>query len=1165
MTRTPQGKYPDNVGRGGEPKKSSFRPWIPTLLIAVILVIAACGYAAVRYWEPRARDALRDSLRKETGRTVIVEGFRLSLPISIDRIEIGGDDFVDSQPILVMRRLTVWPDVSSLFRFQPRAGLVAAESAVLRLKQRGSEWNTRGLFTGPPAEQPPILTFALPNTLLILDARDRHLERVLRVNIDCTSHGAFTLFFHGVEAHGRLNYTGYGPNAHYRLDVAMEDIPILDQRERFSVLADYVVDSQIVDFAINGRFLEKSVRLAGRVRFDTAHIRTDSGLWTWGAQSGRVLVTYNDLAGQKLEVQCVGRITAEAKKISSQFTSGTLNVDRMELTGPLPGPWQVTATVSGDGLNTAGTVDMAGGSVDATLTLDVGSNRLVRLVKTNARLKFAHARTTDLEVRSGEFTLQATPRQIEVSGRANTLGGAITVRNVLVGLDPDYQPTSVRGHMVLNSINPSEISGRAGNVVLTEITGDYEIAASRGQSGWRLERTVGHTDRAAGNYSGAPFVVSQAQITANGHPTAPGSSLSFDGHVSIFGGSGQLSASLAGGELVDAQIDIHDLDLAAANRVFHNPKLEAIAEHVDKVSMAGRLRFVAGDKGDRDGFMEFEGGVNADGLEISVEPNEAFADTSAFSIAPEVASETASEGAPKVAAPARRRSTARRSRARRVQKSIHANEDAQGGGGAEGGENPGAARLDPSLTTAMDIVSSFRLDGLPVRIRTRGRIRIGGSGETIRASGLELTIDTDRTIIQIPEATFLGNGYDAQLKIIRLDAEHLKTAAHHMAPNPYTDSLPIQGALSGNVHVVRTDEVTFASLDVLGDLLLRDSPFQFRAVGDVTNQSPAPALIVTIDTVTIDALHQTLADLDTRVDRHLMHWSGIAGATLTMTQSWDSLVIEGITHFHNASVDFPADSIVVKGINGELPFRLRKGQLQRLEAQESRPISFARLRYKDLWVDSIAARARFNERALTLDSMTFVLAHGRGEGAFGMNFPNWSSPMVAFFGRIKGSDLGILYDQMQPFNGRLGGKADATIQIKLDMSRTEKLQYLEVNSFVDSGIVGSELLKGILASMEQSMIKDALLSLLEWHFDTATVRMTFRPDIFSGDTITRLGASKGEIVVEIKVTGNVYPFKNARILYISTPFAWFPVKVNLVIENLPLNLLTSRTGRRTGP
>lgn len=1140
-----------------------FRPWIPALLVGLIAATAIAVYAGLVYLEPRLLETATAALRNTSGRDVVVEGFRLSLPVRIDRVAIAGDGEIDTRPLLELRGVSAWPDIASLLRFTPRVGLLQAESAVLRLREEGGNWSTRGAFTQPADEVPAVANIALPNLRVLVEMRGEAYERLLRVNLDLLHRGSFTGFFHGDEAHGRVHFTGEGPGSRYRLDLSLDRLPRqFREAERMTLTGDYHVDSQLVDFAADGSLLGRASRLSGRVRFDTSRVQTETAAWSWGAQSGRLLVSYDHRRNRRIDVLSVGRVTLPLPLGSfdaGPLSSGTLHLDRLGLTGSLTGPWQVQASVVGEDLEARSGLELAGGHLEGDVTLDIGPDRAVSLVRSRARVRFTRARAAGFTAENADFALSATPRSLTVSGRARALGGAIEARDVMVTVDGENKPTAIRGHIELENLSGDEISDLLGPVSIRRITGNYDVEAEKGRAGWRLVRADGFTDRVEGGYRGEPFAVSQAHVIARGQPGEKGSVFSFNGYVRVFEGRGRLRAEIEGRDLVDAWMEVHDVDLAAANRVLRNPRLEAISRHVDKVSMAGRLRFASNPEDAESGFT-FDGSINSSGLGIEVSSEAAFpgeTDTTAVV-------DTRAGDAP---AP--------------TPVDWTEEEAAAGGGGDEAGGEPeersrrgtksaSAPYQDAALSTAMDLVSIFRLDGLPMQVRARGRMRVGGDRDPLRMSALELAIDTDRTVLSIDEATLDDSQLQARILVKRIDAEHLRLFARHLAPNPLTESLPLRGSLRGDISLRRDPESFDADLSLEGDLMLRGSPLSFYAVGQLHELGPGQRngdtfFIINVDTIGLNALHQSLADLNIGMERSTMHWDGDAGVSLILTDRWDSIVTAGKATLRNASVQFPADSITASGINGDITFRIRKGRLTRSDSLDvGRAITCERLRYNDVVIDRIHTLARFNEKSLLMESMTFSLAGGRGTGGFTIDFPRWDEPRTAFFGRIRDCNLETVYRQMQPFAGNLSGLASAEIELQMNQ---EEFQKLEIRGTSRNGVISTNLLTPVIEKMDSGIMRNALESLVVWQYDSASFQARYRPNTYSpfdADGLFLDPRKTSEVVLAVSIKGNVYPFNRAQILHLPTPFARIGIPLELQSPNMPLRLTMYRVGRRIG-
>jgi hypothetical protein len=158
---------------------------------------------------------------------------------------------------------------------------------------------------------------------------------------------------------------------------------------------------------------------------------------------------------------------------------------------------------------------------------------------------------------------------------------------------------------------------------------------------------------------------------------------------------------------------------------------------------------------------------------------------------------------------------------------------------------------------------------------------------------------------------------------------------------------------------------------------------------------------------------------------------------------------------------------------------------------------------------------------------------------------------------------------MQPFQGVLEGNGQATFELKMDRG---DLQHLNVNGSIGAGILGAELLKGIVGQLEPSPTRDVLSSLAEWHFKNATLDFSYKDNYYD----RRTAAAKfnnssnryevlGNIVVKGPARSNASPMSGDNLLlHRLNPINIFlnMLQIELKIEGMQMRLLMDRVGRK---
>jgi hypothetical protein len=158
---------------------------------------------------------------------------------------------------------------------------------------------------------------------------------------------------------------------------------------------------------------------------------------------------------------------------------------------------------------------------------------------------------------------------------------------------------------------------------------------------------------------------------------------------------------------------------------------------------------------------------------------------------------------------------------------------------------------------------------------------------------------------------------------------------------------------------------------------------------------------------------------------------------------------------------------------------------------------------------------------------------------------------------------------MQPFQGVLEGNGQATFELKMDRG---DLQHLRIDGAIGAGILGAELLKGIVDQLEPSPTRDVLASLAEWHFKNATLDFSYKENYYD----RRTAAAKfnnssnryevlGNIVVKGPARSSSSPMSGDNLLlHRLNPINIFlnMLQIELKIEGMQMRLLMDRVGRK---
>lgn len=436
-----------------------------------------------------------------------------------------------------------------------------------------------------------------------------------------------------------------------------------------------------------------------------------------------------------------------------------------------------------------------------------------------------------------------------------------------------------------------------------------------------------------------------------------------------------------------------------------------------------------------------------------------------------------------------------------------------------------------------------------------------------------LSIDDRRTLIRTSRLSMTMPPPVTPLVVERLDAGHLKeffaTMRADLAP---AEKLDLRGSFHGIAQITpETGDRTSYFVELAGALTLRGTPLKVQVIGSIAPQQPY--LIFHVHAVDPQALYLSLADMS-RVSPDIVKMTGQCTATLTAAgESWEDLNLEGLFAIRQGSIQFIHDPVSVSGISGEIPFRLRRGEkwsLVEMSPKDSRNIYIKRTAYGDLALGDLYATTRFNLRTLHIDGGSFDFAGGTGAGAFAIDFPDTAQPRIAFFGRASNFDVKVFYT-MIPFKGALGGRGRGEVELMTGEGWDLELVKLNASLHIDSGIIGSELLKVFVQDMRTEgtvgeITKTALLEMSEWNFKEADLKVRLDQSYYAPDmAIRKFGELvRSEILGDYTIVGNIRPLANYKIWERISPFEGIKVEEKIVVEAAPMRLLMHRVGRLSG-
>lgn len=1121
----------------GERERGKRRPILksPRVGIVLLAIVALLAFGAWRIYSSITRDLkskLETILTDAFGRPVTVEHPILTRSLWIDRITVAGDPDMDSGPFLVLTGVRAWPNFLSLVRMNPTIDFVTVESSILNVRYSEEKgWNLKGLFPSPPEAEPRLGRLLMPRTCINFDANGQFVTRTVNVSIVLGGFGGYICRFNDERVKGRFDFTG-GENRNpvYALTVALDSVPIMARAETVKLSTEFHESTRLVTFDLATSVRGTPARLAGALTFDSATVRSDSAFWEFGPHRGELVAAVDDIANRRFLLATGGTIEFDAQTLGERFSAGTIAVENASVQGGLKGEWEIKGRAHANGVTMGGDPSIEELSGDIDFHAALSETFQITPAKYTGSVRFARAVYAGKVLARGDARFEGVGRAITLTGGTHVFASEAAERSSPAPAAHAAAPPAPEPHATAYFREPPR-----------------HVRARRAP----VER------RAQADRSLVTLKNFKAAFNSKWELVQTGGGIRFAGIDPR-----ELGLSSPAFSLTTLSVDMENLELLRDNDRW---KVGRVAGLVDEAAGAcqdagfkiekARVDITEGPRGFNG---SFDGHVEGLGGKGSVNARLANSEVKH--------AEIKFAGLDVDAARKLKPSDALARLARHVRTlDIDGVADFTDGTPGEPAGLKFSGRAASHRCKLAPTDAAETPDNMHAVVLQADLFAPDDKRSPVILNDASLSIDDGRSKLSVSKMPIRTDQVQTRVTIDRLSCDHLKSAARTFWPNRFTEKLNIEGILKGTVDIDKRGDAYSAELNIAGNLQLRGTPLDFTVTGHITDKEPT--ILVNVARVSPEAIQQSMADLDSNVDRGVMEWKGTAGAALTVIGSWADFNVEGTLQFHDAQVRFPQRNIVFTNIDGEVPFRLQKAKLLALGELESKRLTIGKLTWADVVVRNIACQARFNEKSLHFDKLSYDFAEGRGRGAFVIDFPTWDHPRTAFGSRIEGCSVGIVYRTMQPFKGDLEGTA--TGQIELNTEGTEFTK-LEADVSIESGLLGSELLKQlVLAKKEQgarpSVFDIALASLDVWYFDHAGLKLKFIKDYYSPRAAIGYlddPEARDEIKAWVEITGPIKPMSKFTIMDRISPFGFIQVKETVRIENMPLYLFMHKVGRR---
>lgn len=566
-------------------RRRSFRRAVlvlASLLLAFIILSVAASILSRRY-----DGALHDRLAATLGRPVALTGFALGLPIRIEELVVAGDGLIDTGPLLVLRGLSAWPDLASLLRGRPRLSSLEVDSATLVIRQAADGgWSTAGLFPEPAVGEPVLPAIRLARLSVTVATPDGVLRRTGGGDVLLGADGAYAV--HLFAPDGRLMISHAAPGI-YRFEAEAESIPLVGHPHPVRAGATWHPESGALGFRVASLFRGESAVVAGDVLVSEESIRCDSGVWSWGRQSGRFKAGIEDRVDQWAYLEVMTPVTLAAADLGGLIDRGVVEIRRATMRGRVGKSWTVEGDLKGSGIHLEREVraENLGGEIKVVLAL--GPDLRMRDGRFKGRARFDRLGFRDWIASKGEVTFEADRARATISGAVGILGGSVRTRDLRIALGPGLRPVRVDGRIVARGLGLAAAGFKVEEVEPGSVTADLEITAAAAANGeWTLDRVAGAVERIDLAWRGEPAVLQNGKVDlvrlAGGHAGE------VSGNASFLGAEVEGRARIEGGSVIEAEIRRSHAKLAPIRNFFGAKALDEVLPHLTSASFKGLAR-----------------------------------------------------------------------------------------------------------------------------------------------------------------------------------------------------------------------------------------------------------------------------------------------------------------------------------------------------------------------------------------------------------------------------------------------------------------------------------------------------------------------------------------------------------------------------------------------
>jgi len=433
-----------------------------------------------------------------------------------------------------------------------------------------------------------------------------------------------------------------------------------------------------------------------------------------------------------------------------------------------------------------------------------------------------------------------------------------------------------------------------------------------------------------------------------------------------------------------------------------------------------------------------------------------------------------------------------------------------------------------------------------------------------------------------------GKKFSNSIAITRLDIDEAVKIAKWLKPDLKISSRNLEGGFkNGQLNIfynLPEWKIEVKNLD--GNFNVNNSPLVLN-ISSSEISDKGIALLINIENCFPNSIYKWASEESEKVPDKIAEMKGSAGGIVeVVSKTWnDAPDIRATLEFKNFSIDFPTQDISFQGIEGKLPVIWQIGSNISVDSWITGKIHVSKLKYGAFYVTDINTFCGFNEKHLYLDKINYLFAEGHGKAACFVNLEDWQNPKTVIKGTFEDVNSEIVYNTMQPYQGKFEGLANGQFEISMHQHRFDKF---DLDFIINDGILGSHLLKMISAQAGNSLAKTVLDSLEVWYYKKMTIKVKLHENSYDLDVLKEKFSdpadwnNRNEFLVDLSIKGQARSPKN-RYIGVSNvegdtaagrpDHMWIAnllptniflnlLQMNVRIENMPLRFVMNLVGKR---